>query len=123
MLVESPTHVDRRVIRLAGRATLAGVACRDEDIEPTKALHAVAVFFRVMSGLLLLLMALQVVNGVTGAVEISYGVLFAEVIRLVSGAGFLWGAGAFADLYVKSHVDLRAMRVILERLPRPSSSV
>lgn len=43
----------------------------------------IAKLFRVMSGLLGLLVVLQVFSGLTGAVEISYGVLAAEAIRLL----------------------------------------
>jgi diphthamide synthase subunit DPH2 len=68
-----------------------------------------------MSGLLLLLMVLQVFNGLMSMVAISYGVLAAEAIRIVIYAGLLWGAGDLADLCVKSHCDLRAIRVLLGR--------
>ncbi len=115
---ESPGDDERRRSKLTGRAALAGVPCREDDIEPTKGLHSVAVLFRVMAGLLFVLMALQVVNGVTSTVEISYGVLFAEAMRLVIFAGLLWGAGDLADLFVKSHYDLRATRILLGRLTR-----
>lgn len=95
---------------------MAGIPVRDHDIEPTNGLHWVAKLFRVMSGLLVVLMLLQVVNGLTSIIEISYGVLFAEAIRLVIFAGLLWGAGDLADLFVKSHWDIRASRILLGRL-------
>ena len=113
---DSLTPAERRVISPGGRATLGGVLCRDEDIESTKAIHSVAIVFRVMSGMLLVLMVLQIFNGLTSTLEISYGVLAAEVIRLVIYAGLLWGAGDLADLFVHSHCDLRAMRVLLGRI-------
>ncbi len=116
ILAESPTPPDRRGIRPAGRATLGGVPCRDEDIEPTRGLHWVSILLRIMAGMLLLLMVLQVVNGLTSTLEISYGVLAAEAIRLVIFAGLLWGAGDLADLFVTSHCDLRATRVLLGRI-------
>jgi hypothetical protein len=90
--------------------------CRDKDIESTTGLYWVAILFRIMAGMLFLLMVLQVFNGLMSTLEISYGVLAAEAIRLVIYAGLLWGAGDLADLYVKSHCDLRATRVLLERL-------
>lgn len=72
--------------------------------------------FRVMAGLLVLLTGLQVVNGLGTPLEISYGVLAAQALRLVIFAGLLWGAADLADLFVKSHRDLRAMRVLLGRI-------
>jgi hypothetical protein len=107
---------ERRTNGGAERPVMAGVPVRPEDIEPTVGLHGVAKLFRVLSGLLLLLMALQVLSGLTGTVEISYGVLFAEAVRLIIFAGLLWGAGDLADLYVKSHHDTRATRILMARL-------
>lgn len=95
---------------------LVGVPVRDHDIEPTASLHWVAVLFRVMAGLLFLLMIVQVALGLTSTVEISYGVLFAEAVRLLIFAGMLWAAGALSDLFVKSHHDMRATRILLARI-------
>jgi hypothetical protein len=113
---------------------LVGVPVRDHDIEPTRGLHSIAILFRVMAGTLILLMIVQVLNGLTSSVDISYGVLIAEAMRLIIFAGLLWGAGDLADLFVKSHYDLRATRILLGRLthmarqmpgsgePRPGNS-
>lgn len=98
------------------RPTLAGVPVREDDIETTLGLHWVAWLFRAMAVLLFVLMVLQIALGVTSAVDISYGVLFAEAVRLLIFAGLLWGAGALADLFVRSHHDLRATRVLLARI-------
>jgi hypothetical protein len=115
-LDEPATEDDRRTAGRTGRPVMAGVQVRPEDIEPAKGLHWIAILFRVMSGLLLLLAAMQVTFGLTGTVAISYGVLAAEAIRLVIFAGVLWGAGDLADLYVKSHHETRATRILLARL-------
>lgn len=98
------------------RPKLVGVPVRDDDIEPTASLHWVAGLFRVMAGLLFVLLVLQIALGLTSTVEISYGVLFAEAVRLLIFAGLLWGAGALADLFVKSHHDIRATRILLARI-------
>src|SRR5205823_8112462 len=92
---------DRRRTISKGNHTLPEYPVRDGDIEPVNGLHWVAVLFRVMSALLLLLMILQVVNGATSAVPLSVGVLVAESIRLIIAAALLWGAGDLADLFVK----------------------
>jgi hypothetical protein len=69
-----------------------------------------------MAVLLFVLMVLQITLGLARAVEMSYGVLFAEAVRLLIFSGMLWGAGALADLFVRSHHDLRATRVLLARI-------
>src|SRR5205809_922985 len=97
---------ERRFAKLTSSAPRLGAAVRDGDVEDAPGLHGVAILFRMMAGLLLLLMVLQVASGVSSTVEISYGVLFAEAIRLVIFAGLLWGAGDLADLFVRSHHDL-----------------
>lgn len=112
----SSDDTNRRTDAAIGTPIIAGVPVRDHDIEPAKGLHSVAMLFRVMAALLGVIIVLQVLNSVTSTVEISYGVLIAEVIRLLIFAGLLWGAGDLADLFVKSHYDLRATRILLGRL-------
>lgn len=98
------------------RRVLAGVEVRDRDIERTKGLRSVATLLRVMAGLLFLLMLMQLMLGFTSAVDISYGVLAADAVRLLIFAGLLWAAGDLANLFVKSHHDVRAMRILLARV-------
>ena len=117
----APDAPDRRTIPPQG-PTLVGVPVRDGDVEPTRGLHGVAILFRIMSGLLLLLMVVQIINGATSTVPLSVGVLVAESVRLIIFAGLLWGAGDLADLFVKSHYDLRATRILLERLAHRNES-
>lgn len=95
---------------------LSGVPVRENDVEPVIGIHWVAWLLRGLAVLLFLLMIVQVALGVTSTVDISYGVLFAEAVRLLIFGGLLWGAGALADLFVKSHHDLRATRVLLARI-------
>jgi len=110
------TDSDRRFVPSANGHEIAGMPVRDDDVEHTRGLHSVAILFRAMAGMLLLLMVVQVANGLTSTVQISYGVLIAEAVRLIISAGLLWGAGDLADLFVKSHCDVRAMRILLGRL-------
>lgn len=98
------------------RPVLAGVTVREEDIEPVKGIRAVAYLFRGMAMLMLLLMVVQVISAVSQTVPLFVGVLFAEAIRLVIFAGLLWGAGDFAVLWLKSHYDIRATRILVARM-------
>jgi hypothetical protein len=101
--------------RKAERPQLSGVTVREEDIEPVKGIRAIAVLFRGMAILLLALMVTQVALGLTSTVPLSVGVLLADAVRLVIFAGLLWGAGDLAVLWVKSHYDLRATRILTAR--------
>src|SRR5437867_1311663 len=106
----APTDADRRTPP-PPRPVIAGVPVREDDIEPTGGIHWIAILFRVLSGLLFLLMVVQVVFGLSSTVAISYGVLVAEAIRLTIFSGLLWAGGDLAHLFVNSHRDLRATRI------------
>jgi hypothetical protein len=105
---------DRRVA--SERPQIAGIVVREEDIETVKGIRAIALLFRGMAVLLLLLMAAQVVFGLTSTVPLSPGVLFADAVRLIIFAGLLWGGGELAVLWVKSHYDIRAQRILTARI-------
>lgn len=98
------------------RPNIAGVAVREEDIEPEKGIRAIAILFRGMAILLLFLMVMQVFFAVTSTVPLSVGVVFADAVRLVIFAGLLWGGGNLAVLLIRSHHDLRATRILTARL-------
>jgi hypothetical protein len=94
---------------------LSGVPVREDDVEPVKGIRTIAVLFRGMAIILLLLMVLQVFFAATSTVPLSVGVVTAEAVRLIIFAGLLWGAGDLAVLFVKSHYDLRATRILAAR--------
>lgn len=98
------------------RPTLAGITVREEDIETVKGIRAVAYLFRGMAILLLLLAAVQMFSAVTATVALSIGVVAAEEVRLIIFAGLLWGIGDLAVLWVKSHYDIRATRILVTRI-------
>ena len=95
---------------------LAGIPVREEDIEPAKGIRSIAAIFRGMAVLLIILAVLQVVFGLTSTVPLSIGVLVADVVRLLIFAGLLWAGGDLAVLWVKSHHDMRATRILLARV-------
>lgn len=97
------------------RPLLAGIRVREDDIEPQKGLHYVALLFRGLAVLLVVLMVAQVAFGLGNPAPGATGVLLGEAVRLLVFAGLLWGAGDLADLIVKSHHDLRASRILLAR--------
>jgi hypothetical protein len=111
----APSDSERRTPPPA-KPAIEGVPVREDDIESTGGIHWVAGLFRVLSVVLLLLMIVQVALGVSGTVGISYGVLVGEAIRLTIYAALLWGGGDLANLFVQSHRDLRATRILVARL-------
>jgi len=98
------------------RPSLAGITVREDDIETVKGIRAVAFLFRGMAILLLLLAAVQVFSAVTATVQLSLGVVVAEEVRLIIFAGMLWGVGDLAILWIKSHYDIRATRILVTRI-------
>jgi hypothetical protein len=114
VIMSAPTVTEHRQ-RFDERPQLSGVPVREDDIEPVKGLRTIAVLFRGMAILLLALMVMQVALGLTSTVAISYGVMVADAVRLVIFAGLLWGFGDLAVLWVKSHHDLRATKILMAR--------
>lgn len=100
------------------RPTIEGITVREDDIEPVKGIKAVVYLFRGMTVVLLLLMVVQLVSGMSGTVAVSVGVLVAEAVRLVIFAALLWVIGDLAALWVQSHDDIRASRILLARVAR-----
>lgn len=98
------------------RPSLSGVPVREDDVESVKGIRTVAVLFRGMAIILLVLAVLQVFFAVSSTVPLSIGVVAAEVVRLVIFAGLLWGAGDLAVLAIKSHYDLRATKILAARM-------
>lgn len=98
------------------RPSLSGVPVREDDVESAKGIRTIAVLFRGMAIVLLILAALQVFFAVSSTVPLSIGVVAAEVVRLVIFAGLLWGAGDLAVLGIKSHYDLRATKILAARM-------
>lgn len=96
--------------------SLAGVPVREDDVESTLGLRWIAVLFRGLAVLVFALMVMQLLFGLASPVEPSYGLLVAEAIRMLILACLLWAAGALAELFVRSHHDLRATRVLLARI-------
>lgn len=97
-------------------ANIEGVPVREDDIEPVKGIRTVAVIFRGMAIILLILMVLQVIFALTATLPLSVGVVTADAVRLIIFAGLLWGVGDLAVLFVKSHYDLRATRILMARV-------
>ena len=116
-MLESPSKPSTEQRHDTGNfPSLGGVQVREDDVETVKGIRAVVYLFRGMAILLLFLAAVQVFSAVTSTVALSVGVLAAEVVRLVIFAGLLWGGGDLAVLWIKSHYDIRATRILVARI-------
>lgn len=108
-----PTE-DRRFIEHPGEEVPGQV--REEDMEPHAGLRYIARLFKVLAVLLLLLMVGEIVVGLLQEGRAAVVFLVVEATRLLVFAGFLWGAGDFAQMQIESNHDLRAARILLARL-------
>jgi hypothetical protein len=89
---------------------------RDEDLEPHAGLRYIARLFKVLAILLILLLLAELIIGLMRGGETALPTLLIEATRLVVFAGFLWGAGDMALMFIESNHDLRATRILVGRL-------
>lgn len=108
---------DETGLRPGLRPLMGGVEVREEDIEPQKGLHIAAIVFRVSAVIIFILAMVQFVawwlNRPPGGVGV--GLLIGDTIRLVVFAALLWAVSDLAALWIKTHYDIRAARILLAR--------
>ena len=88
---------------------------RASDLEPYTGLRYLSTLFRIMAGLLVLLL---IAEGVASAIALGRGALptiLAQASRLLVMAGILWGIGDLALLLIDVGHDVRATRILLGR--------
>lgn len=97
---------------------LAGLHLRDDDLEPQPGLRFASTVFRVCSIVILVLALWQFADWWMDRPpgDVGLSILIADTIRLIVLAALLWAASTLAGLFVKSHYDLRATRILLTRL-------
>lgn len=96
---------------------LAGVHLRDDDLEPQTGLRFASTVFRICSVVILLLAMWQFADWWMDRPpgNVGLAVLVGDTIRLIVVAALLWAASNLAALFVKSHYDLRAARILVAR--------
>jgi hypothetical protein len=88
---------------------------RASDLEPYTGLRYLSTLFRIMAGLLVLLL---IAEGVASAIALGRAALptiLAQASRLLVMAGILWGIGDLALLLIDVGHDVRATRILLGR--------
>jgi hypothetical protein len=108
---DSDTRGDRGAI-------LAGLHLRDDDLEPQPGLRFASTVFRICSIVILVLALWQFADWWMDRPpgDVGLSILVSDTIRLIVLAALLWAASTLAGLFVKSHYDLRATRILLTRL-------
>ena len=89
---------------------------REEDLEPHEGLRYIAKLFKALAVLLIFMFIAEVVIGIRHDGDAVIGTLLVEGTRTLVYAGFLWGAGYMAMMFIESNHDLRATRILLGRL-------
>ena len=113
-----PVSVDRRTLTPTGRAILAGMQVRDEDVALAGVGRAVVTLFRVLSGVVLVFLVAQVMADLSGQDAVPFRGLVARAGRLVMTSGVLWGVSQLAALLSTVQQDLRLTRILLARMAR-----
>ncbi|HEX8393395.1 MAG TPA: hypothetical protein VF665_13710 [Longimicrobium sp.] len=99
------------------RPVLAGVAVREEDLEPTRGLEFATTVIRVAAAVVLLLALVQFgvwwLDRPPGGVGL--GLLVGDTIRLIVFAALLWAGSDLTSVLIKTHYDIRATRILMAR--------
>ena len=88
---------------------------RASDIEPYTGLRYLSKLFRFMAIIVLILIAAEVITGISAQGAASIPTLLGEASRLIVLAGVLWGTGDLAHLLIDVGHDVRAARILLAR--------
>ena len=88
---------------------------RASDIEPYTGLRYLSKLFRFMAIIVILLIAAEVITGISAQGAASIPTLLGEASRLIVLAGVLWGTGDLAHLLIDVGHDVRAGRILLAR--------
>jgi hypothetical protein len=115
--VEEKTTVETEAVKHGDHDVGPPVArVREEDLEPHEGLRYIAKLFKALAVLLLFMFVAELVIAFRQDGGAALGTLLVEGTRTLVYAGFLWGAGDLALMFIESNHDLRATRILLGRL-------
>ncbi len=89
---------------------------RTDDLEPYVALRYIARLFKVLAGLMIIMMIGEVVTGLATDAAASLPTLIAEVTQMLVLAGVMWAGGDVTLLLIDMGHDIRVSRILLGRL-------
>ena len=109
------TAAEDEEARLARERTAPG-SIRAEDTEPYVGLQYIARLFKIVSFLVIIAMALEIILGVAAEGANALLPLLAEVVQGGVLAAILWGSADVVLLLIDLGHDVRASRVLLGRI-------
>jgi hypothetical protein len=89
---------------------------RTEDLEPYLTLRYVAILFKVLAVLMVIMLIGEVITGLATAGPNALLTLLGESTRLLVLAGLLWAGGDITMLLIDAGHDIRVSRILLGRL-------
>lgn len=89
---------------------------RTEDLEPYVTLRYIAILFKVLAALMIVMLIGEVVTGLAAAGRSALLTLLGEATRLLVLAGLMWAGGDITMLLIDAGHDLRVARILLGRI-------
>lgn len=89
---------------------------RTTDLEPYITLRYIAKLFKVLAGLMVIMLIGEVITGLMTQGSAAVVTLIGEATRFLVLAGLLWAAGDLAILLVDLGHDIRVSRILLGRI-------
>ena len=89
---------------------------RSQDLEPYVTLRYIARLFKVLAGLMVVMLIGEIVAGLTAEGAASLPELIGEITQMLVLAGLMWGGGDITLLLIDAGHDLRVARILLGRI-------
>ena len=89
---------------------------RTTDLEPYVTLRYIAKLFKVLAGLMVIMLIGEVITGLMVQGSAAVVTLIGEATRFLVLAGLLWAAGDLAVLLIDLGHDIRVSRILLGRI-------
>lgn len=89
---------------------------RTTDLEPYVTLRYIAKLFKVLAGLMVIMLIGEVITGLMMQGSAAVVTLIGEATRFLVLAGLLWAAGDLAVLLIDLGHDIRVSRILLGRI-------
>jgi hypothetical protein len=89
---------------------------RSQDLEPYVTLRYIARLFKVLAGLMVVMLIGEIIAGFTADAAEALPTLIGEITQMLVLAGLMWGGGDLTLLLIDAGHDLRVVRILLGRI-------